>query len=215
MADLTKEIIAGARSAMEWVKTLLTNPALICTEPDMPFYIPIMVSSNVQRGDAQISERTIIAQGETRQQKKIVADNIAPGVWQWTLSGYLIGAPEIELTNLFTPIVRTQKELLRAAFKRGVLLTLKDGDCMPYLHVGIQSIQFRTEPDCLNFCPVDITIKQLNIMSVATGVASETMASATPAAGTADGAAAEAGMTTGNMFSSGDSWLYQILTSLF
>lgn len=192
--DFKTALIEGSLTVLEWVKTLLTNPALISIDPNNPFYIPIICEGDTQRGDAQVSDRVIIGPGAVTQQKKIIADNVAPGPWSWTFSGYLVGMPEFEPTNLFTPFVRLQKFLLQYAFKNGAILTLKDSDCMPYPSVAIQSITFRNVPDCRNFQPIDITIKQLDIMTTAAGISSVESA-ASPAAGSADGRAAEAGVT--------------------
>lgn len=203
MADeFTTALVEGSKSVLEWVKTMLTNPALLSTDARNPFYIPIICSSDTQRGDAQVSDRVIIGQGEITQQKKIIADNVAPGPWSWTFSGYLVGLPELEATNLFTPIVRLQKLLLQDAFKHGLVLTLKDSDCMPYPFVAIQSITFRNEPDCRNYQPIDITLKQLDIMNTAAGTATGVASEASPAAGSADGMAAEAGVTAGGLVDS-------------
>lgn len=195
--DFTTALIAGSKSVLEWVKTMLTNPALISADARNPFYIPIICNQDTQRGDAQVSDRVIIGQGEQTQQKKIIADNVAPGPWSWTFSGYLVGIPELEITNLFTPFVRLQKVLLQDAFKHGLVLTLKDSDCMPYPFVAIQSISFRHEPDCRNYQPIDITLKQMEIMNTATGAATGVTSAASPEAGTADGVATEAGVTAG------------------
>lgn len=196
--DFKTALIEGSLTVLEWVKTLLTNPALISIDPNNPFYIPIICDADTQRGDAQVSDRVIIGPGAVTQQKKIIADNVAPGPWRWTFSGYLVGMPEFEPTNLFTPFVRLQKFLLQYAFKNGAILTLKDSDCIPYPSVAIQSITFKNVPDCRNYQPIDITIKQMEIMNTALGTATTVTSAATPAAGSADGVAAEAGVTAGN-----------------
>ena len=192
--DFNSALIEGSLTVLDWVKTMLTNPALVSTDARNPFYIPIICNGDTQRGDAQVSDRVIIGQGELTQQKKIISDNVAPGPWTWTYSGYLVGLPALEPTNLFTPIVRVQKILLQDAFKHGLILMLKDSDCMPYPAVAIQSISFRHDPECRNYQPIDITLKQLDIMTTAAGISSVESA-ASPAAGSADGMAAEAGVT--------------------
>ena len=78
--DFTTALIAGSKSVLEWVKTMLTNPALISADARNPFYIPIICNQDTQRGDAQVSDRVIIGHGEQTQQKKIIADNVADAV---------------------------------------------------------------------------------------------------------------------------------------
>lgn len=219
--DLSRAIIKGDSAALNMAKTLLSQPALIgmtgsesegsifSTSINYPVYIPLEVNQHTQHGDAEVSENLIISTGENT--KKFITDNVAPGPWTWSLSGYIPGVPALEKTNIFTPFVTFQREMLKKCFKNGQRMVYKDTDCNFYKNVIIQSLDISSNPDCQNKTPVQLTLKQIETINAAEAEQSEQEKTSTPAAGSEHGAAASAGTTS----AARDSNLYTSVKSLF
>lgn len=196
MESMSKLVAQGAPGALKMVKSLLETPTLInpgffgSLKQGLPFAVPIQTESHVQQGDALVSESLVIVQNK----KANIADNVAPGSWEWTLSGYIPGMPSIELTNKFTPFVKLNTSLLKNAFKKGYILTFKDADAAIYKRVAIKRLAIKTEAAAKNATPFSMTLKEINMMdtlsplsdalgddiksvgtSVATGVATDAL----------------------------------------
>lgn len=200
---LTKLIAQGNNQAISIAKTLLTNPVLINpaagmphafeSQTSMPFVIPIEAESHKQHMEVNVSESLVIA----KDNKVNVTDNVAPGSWTWTISGYIPGVPELEVTNLFTPFVTMMTNFLRKAAQNGYLLVFKDIDSAIYYNVVIKSLDIVTQKDCKNRTPVTMTLKAINTMDDLETMAAEAEKNATTVAGTMLGEAKNVGITTG------------------
>lgn len=167
IATLTDKILQGNKAAWAEVKTLLSTPVLINpgfgyyeNQTRHPFAIPLETESHTQSMSAEVSESLVIC----KDQKKNMADNIAPGSWSWSLSGYIPGSSLLEPTNLYTPIVKLQTDLLKMAMEKGYMLIFKDIDNTIYRRVVIQSLDIETQADCKNKTPFSMTLKQINSM---------------------------------------------------
>lgn len=187
----------GSSGALKLAKTLLTTPTLINQgriakgDQGMPFAIPLETEEHSQTGTAQVSESLII----TKTQKVNVSDNIAPGAWTWSLSGYIPGIAALEPSNYFTPFVTLFTKLLQNAFKKGYILVFKDVDATIYKRVVIQSLTVRTQADCKNKTPFSMTLKELNVMDLQTVERTEAQTSAMADLGSALGFSSMAGLT--------------------
>lgn len=194
MSSLTKLVTQGAPAALNMVKTLLATPLLINPgiiagkDQGMPFAIPLETEANTQSGTAEVSESLII----TKKVKKNMTDNVAPGAWTWSLSGFIPGISALEPTNKFTPFVTLNTALLRNAYKQGYLLIFKDIDAAIYKQVAIQNLTIDPQADCRNKTPFSMTLKEVNVMTALTSDAPD-KASSFPAAGTLAGDALMAG----------------------
>lgn len=185
-------IATGNYAALQLAKTMLTQPALIFQVEDLVdndsvlpfFYIPIESPNVSMRGDAEVSENVIIATSDN--EKKYLTDNIAPGPWVWSINGYIPGNAT-ELTNYFTPFVRFNTDLIKAAFKRGVRMRYKDTDCRIYTNVVIQSAEFMTQADCQNKQPVNLTLKQIEVMATDNAFYTQIESISTPDTGSIGG----------------------------
>lgn len=149
------------------VKSLLETPALVNVgfvngvQQGLPFVVPLDTEQHTQQGDALVSETLVITKSG---RKANLADNVAPGAWEWSLSGYIPGMPDLELTNLFTPFVKLNVSLLKNAFKKGYVLTFKDVDAAIYKKVVIKRLAIKTEADARNAAPFAMTLKEINTM---------------------------------------------------
>lgn len=167
MAGLTQAIMRGNTTALNLAKELLTNPGLMIlpTNGDTGLatkaymYIPLEVEKHQQSGSAEVSEQPIITPGEGG--KQYYADNVAPGSWEWQLSGFIPGDSTIEMINFFTPIVRFHVDILRQAFKNGARCIYKDMDQRIYKNVVIQSLTISTSADCKNKQPFSMQLKEI------------------------------------------------------
>lgn len=190
---LTQAIVRGDRVALNLAKQLLTNPGLMILPTNVSdgfatgayMYIPLEVEKHQQNGNAEVSEQPIITPGEGG--KQYYADNVAPGPWDWQLSGYIPGDSTIEMTNLFTPIVRFHVDILRQAFKNGARCIFKDMDQRIYKNVVIQNLSISTLSDCKNKAPFSMTLKEIVEIKANLAEYSETEQKSTPAGEVTDG----------------------------
>lgn len=218
---LTAAVTSGSSAALDLVKSFLTMPALIgMTEETegkaadllkkvnlagIPFYIPLEIEQHSQDGQAEVSENLIIATGDDA--KKYLTDNVAPGPWSWSISGYIPGSAMIEKTNKFTPIVSLKRDIVKRAYKQGLRMIFKDVDCRFYKNVVIESLSIETQADCRNKTPFSMTLKEIEVVQAAEANLSTTEAASTAAAGSAGGAAAEMGTTAAKAVPLGNSTL--------
>lgn len=200
---LTKLIAQGSNQAISLAKSLLTNPVLINpalgmphsfeAQASMPFVIPLEAETHNQHIDTEVSESLVIA----KDNKVNVTDNVAPGSWTWTLSGYIPGIPELEVTNLFTPFVTLMTNFLRKAAQKGYLLVFKDIDSSIYYNVVIKSLDIATQKDCKNKTPFKMTLKAINTIDDMATELGDAAQNASTVAGTMLGEAKNVGITTG------------------
>lgn len=195
MDALTKLVTQGSPAALNLVKSLLATPILInpgvinSRDQGMPFAIPLETETNSQTGSAEVSESLVI----TKNQKRNLTDNVAPGAWSWNLSGYIPGITALEPTNKFTPFVMMNTALLRNAYKQGYVLIFKDIDAAIYKTVAIQSLTINPQADCRNKTPFSMTLKEINVLEALNSDESETKKKSFPSAGTLAGDALLAG----------------------
>lgn len=167
MESISRLVAQGAPGALKMVKSLLETPALVNVgfvngvQQGLPFVVPLDTEQHTQQGDALVSETLVITKFG---RKANLADNVAPGAWEWSLSGYIPGMPDLELTNLFTPFVKLNVSLLKNAFKKGYVLTFKDVDAAIYKKVVIKRLAIKTEADARNAAPFAMTLKEINTM---------------------------------------------------
>ena len=193
--ELSKAIISGSASAASLALSLLSLPRLTCLIP--PWTIALETENLRQHGEAKVAENVLISSLPAYASKAYVADNVAPGPYTWHLDGYIPGNMLMEPTNIFTPIVRMNVNLIRDAYKRGAILQFKDGDNKIYPNVVIQSLDLDTRADCKNKAPFAMVLKEINILdSIGGDIVAE---ASTIAAGTAGGEATKIGSTASNM----------------
>lgn len=200
---LTKLIAQGNNQALSIAQSLLTNPVLINpaaglphsyeSQAMLPFIIPLECETHKQHIDAEVSESIVIA----RDNKKNVTDNVAPGSWSWSLSGYIPGRPEIEVTNLFTPFVTMATNFLKKAAQKGFILVFKDIDSSIYYNVVIKSLDISTQKDCRNRTPFTMTLKSINTLDDLEVEMAEAAKNAQTLKGSILGEAKQAGITSG------------------
>lgn len=200
--NLIKLLAQGSNGALNLAKSILTNPVLINppaglpysyeNQSMMPFFVPLEVVSHKQHMDAEISENLIIC----KTQKQHITDNIAPGSWTWTLSGYIPGLQNLEPTNLFTPFVTMNTNFLRRAAAKGYLLVFKDMDSSIYTNVVIKSLDIDTQKDCRNKTPFTMTLKAINTLDEISVDLSDSARFASTTPGTILGDALKIGVTT-------------------
>lgn len=192
---LTDGIIKKSAAAIKLADGLITDPAIMSVDEAPYFYIPLEVDTCEQTGQAEVAESLIISTGKSANKKQYVADNVAPGPWQWELSGHIPGNPAVELTNLFTPIVYFNTQLIKIAFREGMRLRFKDIDCQFYNDVVIERLSIASEPDCKNKRPFQMTLREINVVTAEENTMSAEEVSAKVKTGNAGGAAADGGVT--------------------
>lgn len=195
---LNGKISAGERVAIKMAKTLITTPALINTDlaQGAKYAIPLYVETNQMSAQAEVSESLLI----TQDTKKYIADNVAPGSKTWSLSGYIDGIKELEPTNYYKPLVRLFTDILWQWYERGAVLKYRDGNAQLYNQVVIKSLQTSQQKDAGDVTAFQMTIKEINIMSIANPDESEGLlglsGSTSPEKGSALGEAKTLGTVT-------------------
>ena len=192
--ELSQAIVNSNANALTLVKTLIENPCLISTTSPYIFAINLESESYRQYSDADVAESVVISTDTDA--KKYIADNVAPHSWTWELSGYIPGLPEIEKTNLYTPIVATNRLFLRKAFEKGLRLRFKDIYNKVWDNVVIQSFELATEADCKNKQPFRMTLKKIDTLSNKSDAAELGIELAEIQAGSIAGAAASYGTSS-------------------
>lgn len=194
MDGLTQLIIKaqnglGGSGVLNLVKSMLDTPSLINpgfsyypNQSKFPFAIPLETETHQQSGQSEVSQSLII----TKTNKKNMSDNVAPSSWTWELSGYIPGS-SLEVSNLYTPIVKTNTNLLKYAWQNGYLLVFKDVDSQIYNNVVIKNLSISTQADCKNKTPFTLTLIQINNMDDLSSELTDTIRNATPAKGSING----------------------------
>lgn len=185
MANLLQLVSTGAPAALSFIKGYLASP-VIGGEPLKGSSVikvgsvgfggerligGILIEPEQYRESerAEISNQMILSIGGTKQ---YVSDNIAITPRTWTISGY-IPADIYEISALFAPSIRRKKAALRDIYRKREITWFKtrEGELV---RVAIEAMDFETRPDVGNKQPIDITLKEITILSVST---SETGAS--------------------------------------
>jgi len=146
-------------SALRLLRNLLTLPYLA--------YVPIHPESFNTRRVSEVSTQLIISQSAGG--KEFVTDNSAPGPRIWTLKGYIIGIPYIELTNWFMPSLLVQKLVIDNAHtsRKAVPFRTTDGEILSVL---IKECNFIEEPDNMNTLKIELVLQELNLLTVTTSL---------------------------------------------
>lgn len=189
--ELGNAIIQGNARAASLAKSMVENPTLISTTSPYIFTISLECESYRQYSDADVAESIVISTESDA--KKYISDNVAPRPWTWELSGYIPGLSSIEKTNLYTPIVATNRLFLRKVFEKGIRLRFKDMYNKVWDNVVIQNLELSTEADCKNKQPFKMTLKRIDTLSTKSDAEELGIELAEVAAGSIAGAVASLG----------------------
>jgi hypothetical protein len=139
---------------------------------------------------SEVSKKKLI---NSSGQKNIVTDNIAPEIFIWSIEGR-IKAELYEFTNRIVPSLKRKQQILEnACFSRQPIIW-RDVDS--YTHqVGIEDIEFLTEPDNQNTLHFNATIVQVNTLTTIQALTSIKEEKANSVAGSGDGKASNVGAT--------------------
>lgn len=154
---LTRAIVRGVPSALNMVKSLSENPAIVSQTP--PWSFSLEVEDYGKHGSADVSERPVIVPGTGV--KQYLNDNVAPKPKEWHLSGYIPGDDLIEQTCLFTPVVMANIQFLWTAFELGSRIIYKDTDQRVYTNCVIADLETNYTKECKNKMPFTMTIKEI------------------------------------------------------
>ena len=200
LSGITKAIIQGNLLAIRMAKSCIATPVLINTDVEQgaKYAIPLMCETNQKSCSAEVSESLIIGPDS----KKNVTDNVAPGSKSWHLTGYIPGAPGVEITNFYMPMLRYNVKTLWSWFEHGAVLMYKDGDSNIYDRVIIKDLQTSQQKDSANAVPFSMTLKEINVMETSPlNVDSDSTnsinaeANSMPDSGSAEGNAQDMGTT--------------------
>lgn len=161
--EIKNAVVSGSASALQLVKSLVQNPTLICTEAPYVYAISLECDIYRQYADADVAESVVISTDSDA--KKYISDNVAPRAWTWELSGYIPGLELIEKTNLYTPIVATNRLFIRKTFEKGLRITFKDMYNKVWKNVVIQNLELTTTAECKNKQPFKMTLKKIDTLS--------------------------------------------------
>lgn len=189
--DLGNAVVQGNARALSLVKSMVENPTLISSTAPFIFAINLECESYRQYADADVAESIVISTESDA--KKYISDNVAPRPWTWELSGYIPGLESIEKTNLYTPIVATNRLFLRKVFEKGIRIRFKDMYNKVWDNVVIQNFELSTEADCKNKQPFKMTLKKIDTLSTKSDAAELGTELAEVLAGSIAGAVASLG----------------------
>ena len=198
ISGLTRNILAGNRTAIALAKTCITTPVLINTDTNQgaKYAIPLLCETNQKSAAAEVSESLVICADA----KKNVTDNVAPGSKSWHLTGYIqgTGVGTLEPTNYFMPFLQFNVDTLWSWFNHAAVLMFKDGNCRIYDRVVIKDLQTGQQKDSQNAVPFSMTLKEINLIPITeiktdSSQSQEQLAKNQPETGTAGGAASEMG----------------------
>lgn len=154
---LTRAVVRGIPSALNMVKSLIENPAIVSQTP--PWSISLETETYTKSGSAEVSQRPVIVPGTGV--KQFLNDNVAPSPKEWHLSGYIPGDDLVEQTCIFTPIVRANVDFLWLAFDLGSRIIFKDQDQRIYKNCVIASLEISPNKECKNKMPFSMTLKEI------------------------------------------------------
>lgn len=192
--ELSLAILSRSARAIAMAKSIAAMPALVFTNP--PMFIPLELETYSKDGAAEVASNPVIVTGKTGDVKKEITDNVAPKPWSWTLSGYIPGITALEQTNLFTPFVRFNTDMISFAFEEGMRLTYKDKDCKFYKNqVIIENLSIGMQADCANKTPFTMTLRQIVTIDMSETVLDKIQQMAQPSDGSITGAEVSKGST--------------------
>ena len=191
--NIGKAILTGNATAVRLAKTLVENPSIISDTSPYVYAISLEVESYRQYADADVAESVVISTESDA--KKYISDNVAPRAWTWELSGYIPGLASIEKTNLYTPVVATNRLFLRKTFEKGIRIRFKDMYNKVWDNVVIQNLELSTEADCKNKQPFKMTLKRIDTLSTKSDLSELGIELAEVAAGMASGQVLSYGTT--------------------
>lgn len=192
MDKMSLSLIQGSQAALKLAKSLLTTPVLMNLDITQGalFAIPLETEVHQQHITSEVSQSLLI----TKLGKKNITDNIAPGAWGWTLSGYIPGVTALEPTALWTPMATLYRDFIKRAAQNGYVLTYKDADNNIYKRVAIASLSIDTKADCKNKTPFSMELVEINVLDDISAL-SELAQNMWSQAGTLGGAATNVGAT--------------------
>lgn len=192
MDKMSLSLIQGSQAALKLAKSLLTTPVLMNLDITQGalFAIPLETEVHQQHITSEVSQSLLI----TKLGKKNITDNIAPGAWGWTLSGYIPGVTALEPTALWTPMATLYRDFIKRAAQNGYVLTYKDADNNIYKRVAIASLLIDTKADCKNKTPFSMELVEINVLDDISAL-SELAQNMWSQAGTLGGAATNVGAT--------------------
>ena len=192
MDKMSLSLIQGSQAALKLAKSLLTTPVLMNLDITQGalFAIPLETEVHKQHITSEVSQSLLI----TKLGKKNITDNIAPGAWGWTLSGYIPGVTALEPTALWTPMATLYRDFIKRAAQNGYVLTYKDTDNNIYKRVAIASLSIDTKADCKNKTPFSMELVEINVLDDISAL-SELAQNMWSQAGTLGGAATNVGAT--------------------
>ncbi len=193
-------VISRDSKVLNMVKDLVTNPTLICTKP--PFVISLEVEQYSKNGSAEVSQHPVIVPGTGV--KQYLNDNVAPQPYTWDLSGYIPGNNIVEKTNLFTPLVEFNTDLLWMAYERGAILTYIDMNQKRYNNVVIESMSTQYQSECKNKRPFSMTLREIKVIKASIAELTEEEKNALPKGEDVDAGTTQAAKKE-------DPWLYKVL----
>ena len=201
--SLASQIIQGSISALNLIKSYLSNPSISFDAGngsgipiiDTTKSVPIQAAEYKEVGDTDISSQLIVSNDKTGQAdgKGFVTDNIAPRPRVWEIRGY-IGASILE--QLATPVlqfVQAQRlNLLREMRMSRKMLVFRTNNGEELVYVGMKHLEITTDPAIQNRIPISMTLQEVPIVTFNNG------AFGIPAGSSNQSAAALAiGVTTG------------------
>jgi hypothetical protein len=174
--SLVSQIISGSAAAISIAQNYLLSPFVAGVRIETVGYKEIM--------DNDISEQVII---DADKGKMYQTDNVAPKPKMWTIQGYL--TPTIAEVFAFSPLLMPslflQKQVLRDARSSRQPIPFiplnkeeLNNPITGALMVSIKHIDFDTLPDVQNKVPVNITLKEVPILSLLNDIS---ITNATPA----------------------------------
>ena len=200
ISNIANLVISRDSKVLNMVKDLITNPTLISLNP--PFVIPLEVEQYDKNGQAEVSQHPVIVPGTGV--KQYLNDNVAPQPYTWNLGGYIPGNPTVEKTNLYTPVVEFNTDMLWLAYERGALMTFKDINQKRYGNVVIESLSVSYRNDCMNKRPFTMTLKEIKVIKASIAELTEDDKNALPKGNDTDAGATQTEKKE-------DPWLYKVL----
>ena len=182
ISNIANLVISRDSKVLNMVKDLITNPTLICLNP--PFVISLEVEQYDKNGQAEVSQHPVIVPGTGV--KQYLNDNVAPQPYTWNLGGYIPGNQTVEKTNLYTPIVEFNTDMLWLAYERGAIMTFKDVNQKRYDNVVIENLSTSYRNDCMNKRPFSMTLKEIKVIKASIAELTEEEKNALPKGNDAD-----------------------------
>ena len=125
--------------------------------------------------EAEVSTQVLIAvNADGTSNKQYITDNVAPGPRKWQIEGFIttsdISSAVFSAVNLtgFDSSISLQLEALWQAFYSRSTFLFQDADGRKYPNVAIVSLDFDKDPLTQNKVPINITLQEVNILTLST-----------------------------------------------